>query len=291
MAKNYVFTVNNPVAPYDDYIQLSTDVKYFIFQLEIAPTTGTPHLQGYIQMRKQKTMVSMAALLPGASLQVAHGSAKQCRTYCSKEETRAPGAVLYEQGEITQQGQRKDLEEIKELILKGVSEKQLSLDYFCAWTHNYKAFERFRYLHAVKRNWVTHVIVLTGPTDTGKSRYAHEHTDDAFFQHNGKWFDHYAQQEDVVFDEFYGNRFPYGYLLQLLDRYSMTVETKGGTTNFAPKRIWLISNKNPWEWYNFPIPELTRRISYHRQILDGETMADWTSDVDDAIAYLNTLDQ
>ena len=37
--------------------------------------------------------------------------------------------------------------------------------------------------------------------------------------------------------------------VRLLDRYPCQVETKGGSVNFAPKKIIILSNKAPEDWY------------------------------------------
>ena len=66
----------------------------------------------------------------------------------------------------------------------------------------------------------------------------------------------------VIIDEFYG-WLPYCEMLRLLDRYPCQVETKGGSVNFAPKEIIVLSNKPPEEWYDHakcPWEPLERRI-------------------------------
>lgn len=184
-----------------------------------------------------------------------------------------------------QQGERQDLHEVQKKIDEGATEKEIAQEFFPLWSRNFHALERYRYLIQVKKDWAIKVIVLTGPTDIGKSRYVFEHSPNAYRQSNKNWFTHYCGEETVVFDEFYGNRFPYSYLLQLLDRYPMTVETKGGEVNFIPKIIWITSNKNPWEWYeNMPQEPLMRRISYHREVVVGETFP--TEEIDQALSEL-----
>ncbi len=85
----------------DDYAELMQQqggdtVTYCVFQREIAPTTGQVHLQGFICFSKKMRRSSVVALrLFGREVmwfEPARGSLKQCEAYCSKEESRAPGA-------------------------------------------------------------------------------------------------------------------------------------------------------------------------------------------------------
>jgi len=87
----YCFTYNNYT---DDGIValkgwLTEQSKYACFQKEVAPTTGTLHLQGYINLKKKSTMKSLQKKLGehGVALTLinANGTPAQNRTYCSKE--------------------------------------------------------------------------------------------------------------------------------------------------------------------------------------------------------------
>lgn len=92
------------------------------------------------------------------------------------------------------------------------------------------------------------MIVITGPTGTGKSRYCMEKYPDAFWKPNSKWWDGYQGNETVVIDEFYG-WLPWAFFLTLLDRYPCTLETKGGHHQMVSKRIVICSNQDPQLWY------------------------------------------
>lgn len=87
-SKHWCFTVNN----YDNAdIQLLEllvpDVcDYVVYGYETAPTTGTPHLQGYCIFKDRKRLTSAAAALPnGAHLEVKRGTASQAAEYCKKD--------------------------------------------------------------------------------------------------------------------------------------------------------------------------------------------------------------
>jgi len=88
-AKRWVFTLNNWT---QDELQSILDVgresaSYLVVGREHAPTTGTPHLQCYIEWNAAIRWTTCKNRLPGriSNLDVAKGTAQQNRTYCSKE--------------------------------------------------------------------------------------------------------------------------------------------------------------------------------------------------------------
>lgn len=60
-------------------------VSYLIFGREVAPTTGTPHLQGFVRFNTRKRFANVRGLLPQCHLTSARGSAQQNRDYCRKD--------------------------------------------------------------------------------------------------------------------------------------------------------------------------------------------------------------
>jgi len=88
-AKNWCFTLNH----YDDDEQQSfRDLaalpwcKFVVFGREVAPTTLTPHLQGYIRFSDRKSLQFLKREINDrAHWIVARGSAQQNITYCEKE--------------------------------------------------------------------------------------------------------------------------------------------------------------------------------------------------------------
>ncbi len=280
--KNWVCVLNNPEIDDVDFFTLEDDiVQYAVWQHEVGSQNGTPHLQGYVQFTERKSLASVKDIYPTAHWEVANGDAQSNKKYCTKEDTR--DGEQFEIGVMITKGQRTDILVVRDAIERGVPEKELAHEYFTTWVRCFKAFERYRFLVQPKRDWLTQVVVLTGPTGCGKSRYIHSRCEKPFRQCNKDWFTHYCGEEDIIMDEFYGNRFGYSYLLQLLDRYPFSVGTKGGEVNFIPKRIWMTSNKQPWEWYpNMPSAPLMRRITLHVDFVDDELVE--TKSLDELLA-------
>jgi hypothetical protein len=260
-----MFTINNPD---NDQIPLEFEAKgvvQCIWQKEVG-ANGTPHLQGYLRMEKKCTLARMKDVHPTAHWDVRKGSHEQAEAYVTKAETRAAGPWRF--GAAPAAGARNDLLAVYEDLKKGNSITQISDDHFGAFLKYSRGIEKWKLLHTAKnREWHTEVVVYWGPTGTGKSRRAmHEAGPNAYWMlqpGDGQacFFDGYEGQEHVVIDEFYG-WIPYAVLLKMLDRYPLMVHTKGGATNFFPKKVWITSNKPPQEWYpKCAFPPLNRRLS------------------------------
>jgi len=101
------------------------------------------------------------------------------------------------------------------------------------------------------------VLVLWGPSGTGKSRLAFElasrkakETHDDYYvktAHN-TWWDGYNGEKIVIIDD-YAGQWPITYALNVLDRYPMQVEFKGGSTNLQATTFIITSNYHPQDWY------------------------------------------
>ena len=72
-------------------------VKYAVYGFEVAPTTGTCHLQGYISFKLQKNLAAVKRFLGSNSvhIEVAIGNAEENRVYCIKD------GDFHEYGELT----------------------------------------------------------------------------------------------------------------------------------------------------------------------------------------------
>jgi hypothetical protein len=87
-ARGWTITLNNYTE--EEYKKLisgkhmNTVVKWIIGK-EVAPDTGTPHLQGYFYFRNARALKKMKEINPRAHWEKAQGSPAQNFTYCSKE--------------------------------------------------------------------------------------------------------------------------------------------------------------------------------------------------------------
>ena len=98
-ARNYCFTVNHePQRFYDKWSHrdLTPEIQFMVFQLEVAPETGHLHVQGYLQLTKQLGYARVQTLLRSrCHLEAAKGSAADNITYCTKEASRLDGPIPF----------------------------------------------------------------------------------------------------------------------------------------------------------------------------------------------------
>lgn len=264
--RRYVFTLNNPTGPLVLATAIGAEtVRYCVWQREIAPKTGTPHFQGYVEFKKPVRLAHCKKLIPHAHFEIARGDRDQCRTYCMKTDSRdqATDAGPHEYGEFGRggQGKRSDLLEVKAMVDKGATEKEIADEHFGTWLRSYRGIERYRRLSVPQRTWKTKVVVKYGPPGSGKSRDAMESYPGAYWKPRGIWWDGYEGQGVVILDEFFG-WLPWDTLLKLLDRYPLLVETKGGQTQYTPHTVVITTNKRPDRWYaaTMPFEALNRRV-------------------------------
>ena len=90
-------------------------VIFAIIGLEIAPTTGHKHLQGFVNISGLKWL-TIKKKLPKAHVERAKGTDADNDRYCSKDEN-----VLYRAGDPSTQGKRNDLETIYSDIESGMA--------------------------------------------------------------------------------------------------------------------------------------------------------------------------
>lgn len=241
-AKNWTITLNN-YTDADACLQYDTEqMSYLICGKEVGEN-GTPHLQGYVQLKKRLRFTQVSDMFPGAHLEVARGRPKQNQEYCSKD------GNFHEHGVLKGgSGTRNDLNDIKKLIDEGCTRNDIREQHYSAYMRYNRQINQDIEDCRADRDFATEVFILWGATGVGKSRWCAQSYPEAFWKTRGPWWDGYEGQETVVVDEFYG-WIPFDFLLRLCDRYPMRVEVKGGTRKFVSRRIVFTSNKSPEEWY------------------------------------------
>lgn len=247
-SKMWCFTLNNYTDDHLAWINLNAALFQFImYGKEVAPTTLTPHLQGFLVLNSRKTLSSVKDMFPaifnGIHLEKCNGSFLQNYEYCSKDKE------VTEYGEKPKQGKRTDLDVVCEAITSGEVANMVDLaEQFPA---QFVKFERgFHSLLQVRtkpRNFKTEVIWCWGPTGSGKSRWAWETFPEAYAKDStNKWWCGYHGQEAVILDDYRPSReLPFNYMLGLMDRYPFTVEPKGGHSQFVSKTIIVTSPFSP----------------------------------------------
>jgi hypothetical protein len=133
-ARAFCFTIQNPTFNPADLFNkpLPRSVKYAIWQLESAPTTNTPHIQGYVEFTRAKSRAAFAGLTKATHIhsEGRRGSPRQAAAYCSKPESRldGPWEIRKENSPISGRnptGTRTDLIAARDDILMGQTDAQL----------------------------------------------------------------------------------------------------------------------------------------------------------------------
>lgn len=261
-AARWCFTLNNPTDEEKEAIRNIPEekVKYLIVGMETG-AAGTPHLQGFINLVTKVRLNGVKEMVgPRAHCEKARGTDEDNKKYCSKD-----GNLLVEKGEPSFQGKRSDLSAAVKILLAEKSLSAVAAAMPEVYVRNHRGLAQLLMDHPsmqIKRAWKTHVTVWAGPPGVGKSRACCDMFPDAYWKPRGKWWDGYNGHSEVIIDDFYG-WLPFDDLLRLLDRYPLTVETKGGTRAFLAKTIMITSNKLPNEWYS---DEISNKDALYRRI-------------------------
>lgn len=140
-SRAWLFTINN----YDDGDlpqYRPADQVYLCYQKEVAPSTGTPHLQGYVYYGNPVRMGTVKDHLgyQTAHLEKANGTPQQNRTYCSKD----GGRDFVEFGTLPSQGKRTDIEDAVDTLRATKSLKTTFDQHPGAYVKYHRAFEHIR---------------------------------------------------------------------------------------------------------------------------------------------------
>lgn len=254
--RNVCFTINN----YSDEDIISMDIylnrncKYWVYGFEVGDNE-TPHIQGYLELKRQTKFATVKRALPKAHLESRRGTAQQAADYCKKE------GNFEEGGEISQQGLRGDLDRVRQEALDNGMRKVTEFGNL----QQIKVAEKYLTYNEEGRDWKPEVFWIFGPSGCGKSRQARELCiDDCYVKSSAnKWWDGYDNHENVIIDDFRDAWWDLTYLLNLIDRYEFRIETKGGMRQFRARRIVITAPKHPQEYYRNAgedIRQLLRRI-------------------------------
>lgn len=288
-AKNWCFTLNNPVLP--DPEQLCTPtlpndwafLTYRIHQLERGAKDGTLHLQGFCSFSKRRSLVHCKKHLTTAHWEVAKGNAKSNYDYCTKSDTRVSPHIEYGTlNDAGSQGKRSDIALAVSRVLGDTTFNQAKfMEEFPGLFIRHPTFiGRVRSTREpVSRLAGVTCTLLLGPPGTGKSRYVYSKHPQAFRKPSGNWFDGYEGQDVILLEDFDSSTLDSQHLLTLLDRYPLSAPVKGSFLAIHASAFFITSNNEPQDWY----PDEYARKRYllraiHRRITTVLNFIDKTDD-------------
>lgn len=232
----------------DELEQLQNlDCRYIIFSKEIAPTTQTPHLQGFVVFHKKMSLKQLKLINPRICWLNCDASQESNINYVTKTETKADPLFIFEKGTKPQQGKRTDLETIARHIHEGMELKQIAEQYPGTYIRNYRGIANYQalfiedYEHTDVRG-----IWIYGPPGVGKSfnarKFLEARCPNGFYvKAQNKWWDGYAGETGVLLDDLDSNVLSH-YLKIWADRYACRGEIKGGSVKLRHKYFVVTSN-------------------------------------------------
>jgi len=235
-----------------------------LFAKEIAPTTGTPHLQGYCELSKQTRFGTLIQELPrGIHIEPRRGTQDEAIAYIKtpKDKPIPKSEDIYEVGEPRTQGTAVGptaLETARDLLRANnpIDPDIHSLGVIKA----YECLQRYWPVSRDNNNDELSRIWYYGAGGSGKTASAFHYTRNYRTYKcdliNKGWFDGYDNHEAVIIDDFNpdpNDKELFKLLLSLLDKYPLRVNVKGASVNWNPKRIVVTSQRPPWEYYGNPM--------------------------------------
>lgn len=260
--RGYTFTVNNYLPEDEEKLRSFEDCVYLIYAREVAPKTGTLHLQGYVYFKTQRYCGVLSRILPsGAHIEAAKGNPYQNRDYCKKSNAAIPNSPedIYEFGECPIGGMPKgdtvriDKNKKKYEMMQEYTLGQLSSTGFIS-PNEVACLQKAIEVYAEEKRranppvamqemhfyWLTGSKSGTGKTSTHKRLFPNAFLKDP----SNRWFPSDIDiYNEIVFQEYsLGCGFPVSLLKQLCDYTPAVVEFKGGMRVIRPKIIIVTSN-------------------------------------------------
>lgn len=296
MARRFLFTLNNPtqqdLATILGFVN-NEQFRFLIYQGEIS-ATGTPHLQGYVEIQKnQRISWFQANFSDRAHYETAKGSSEQNIHYCSKPtmladntpcacehcvKARSLGRWL----EPQQFGKpATDLlgsgmwESVQNMVIAGADNKIIT-DALPACIPHLKKIDEFRKMRdrTIKANkeikdpvheWrPIRGIWIYGPSGSGKSQAIWSEFPDLYSCAEKNPFDEYLGQKIVLFDDFSPKKLEFKTLLRYLDKYPVQLTCRYMNTWAMFTDFFITHIQSPLELYHKKsaddLMQLLRRI-------------------------------
>lgn len=264
-----------------EYYYHHTTAEYVAYSLEICPTTGRPHHQGFVWFSAERSSIKeVAEQLGKCNVRMCGGNLDQNADYCSKFSS------LIKWGNPPRQGKRTDLITVRDEIINGKSVDELALENPILFHQYGRTLNKLEDI-ILRRKWRTEMtegIWYWGKTGAGKSHKAFEgfnNTECYTYPNDNGWWDGYAGQPIVIINEFRGG-IPYAELLDLCDKWPKTVRRRNREpVPFLATKLIITSSMKPSDvYYNIDcidsLDQLKRRfkiieISNGDEVIGGNT--------------------
>lgn len=292
-SKRWVFTWNNYTKETEELLkEFSNECEWLIYGHEIAPDTGTKHLQGFIHLKKRVHGSYLINKLKGAWINKAAGNNEQNEKYTKKE------GDYIEYGSKPMTGPEKNAVKWKRTRECAVSGKYDDIpdDIFIKHVRN------IEYIHNMSwecpkdhfDDWTNkdlkeHRLWLWGPSDTGKTHHAiltarKLGCPDYYEKGRHKWWNNFKGQKVTIMDEISPKQseFLAEYFKNWLDKKAFEPELKGSmpTSKYFCEYFIITSNYSIDECFPNPVDAdaIRRRCTEYHMVKKYEPFA-WPPNV------------
>lgn len=248
------------------------DTKMVIIGEETAPTTGTKHLQGYLELTKQRRITELKKLSQQIHWEGANGTRTQNYEYCSKE-----GNIWYEKQDAgkwsTSRAQDDKWQQIRDLARLGQLseiEAQFPHDYilYRGAMERMAAESTIAKLQIFEGDLQKKNVWIWGEPGVGKSKWANNKYDlpAIYRKMANKWWDGYniLNHKLVLIEDWPSvTQLDMGHFMKLWsDRYPFRGECKGGMVTVDPKVHIVVTSNYPISQCFTPtdVPAIQRRF-------------------------------
>lgn len=258
-SRYWVGTINNPPDNMNKdnfraFFQSLYDTgafTYIVVGYEIAPSTGTPHLQCFFVLAKRQHWSWLRTKIGPFWFRVKakRATAQRASDYCEEDgDFLKLGAIPKDSGAATQEL----WDNIRSAAIEGRFDDIPSRIYVC----------QYRALQSIYKDNQSMPINLPpgeypgmwvyGPPGTGKSWWARHEYPNAYLKTCNKWWDGYKGEEEVIIEDLDPDHCKHlaHHCKIWLDIYAFPCEIKGGKLNARPKKIIITSNYTIEECFN-----------------------------------------
>jgi len=270
-AKAWCFTWNN--AP-DDWQVIFDDLfSYLVGGREIAPSTGTPHIQGYIEFTKRRTFSFIKSIAPTQHWEITRGTSVQASDYCKED------GDFQEWGVLSKPGKRNDLIAVRDALKAGGNMRTIVDSAESCQSIRYA--EMYLKMREPKRTEAPYVAWLFGESGVGKTQSAMWHAfrlgftqEDVYLQtgDSAQWWEGYDAHPVVIIDDIRDSFCNFNKMLNILDKYECRVPCKGASRQFRASHIFVTGPCHPalvWATRENQA-QLMRRITVVQEIISHD---------------------
>jgi hypothetical protein len=225
-------------------LELPAGVTWLKGQQERCPTTGKLHHQVIVGLSKPQRLGAVSKIVGRGHWEASRSSAAD--EYVHKDAT----SIADTRFELGKKSFRRNVSADWDAVRTSAIAGKLDDIPPDIYVRYYSALCRISADNAVPVALERSCDVYWGPTGTGKSMRAWTEGGTGAYAKDPrtKWWCGYRAQTTVIIDEFRG-AIDVAHVLRWLDRYPVSVETKGGSKPLVADRFFITSNLDPRSWY------------------------------------------